>query len=44
MAKADGSFMQIDDIHSVKLLDISGLVHAAYTVGLSKTNLNIRRI
>ncbi len=31
MAQADGLIMQIDDIHSVKLLDTSWLVHVAYT-------------
>ncbi len=30
MVQADGLFMQTDDIHSVKLLGTSWLVHVAY--------------
>ncbi len=30
MAQADGSLMQMNDIHSIKLLGTSWLVHVAY--------------
>ncbi len=42
MAQADGSFrLQIDDIHSVKLLGTSWLVHVAYAANkLTALHLN----
>ncbi len=41
MAQADGSLMRIDDIHSIKLLGTSWLVHVGYTANeLTTSHLN----
>ncbi len=41
MAQADGSWMEIDDIYSIKLLGTSWLVHVAYTANeLAALRLN----